>query len=592
MALGLLKACLAKENIESTVFYENLRFADIVGETEYDNIFNSRQNIIFGEFIFAAAAYGKENLDIEGYAEWVVKTSPLLDADKERFIRTICKWQAAAEKFCDSAAEKILAIQPKIAAFASLFQQNNAAIAVAKRLKKKDSRLKIMFGGANCHDAAGKAMLDFVGEIDYVFLGEADEIFAAVCKAELTNDEAFLSALPKGVIGRKSPVAVEHRITKYMDALPYPDFAEYYSFKARANHAKDTSLLVEGSRGCWWGEKNPCTFCGLNGIKQMYRQKSTARLAREIKVQAEKYHAKRCVFTDSILSSRHLKELPQLKDELPQNASYFSEVKSNIAEADLAALRDMGFVCVQPGIESLQDDVLRLMNKGCRAIKQVETLRNLREFKMDAIWNLLCGFPEEKIAFYEEILELLPKITHLKPPNGLAHIVYQKNSVYTENREKFALDLRPSEAYRFIYPKSGKFIADFACVFEPVDERAREIYYDCRKKHRVYEKLSAFIKSWKEDYAASPDRLDMKSSDAKIELCDLRRAARQTFYTLTGARRDIYSLCRTAAAEEKIFAALRGKYAAEEIASALKYLCGNMLLLHIGQEYLALAINN
>src|SRR5437764_1877447 len=33
----------------------------------------------------------------------------------------------------------------------------------------------------------------------------------------------------------------------------------------------EPTLLFETSRGCWWGEKAHCTFCGLNGATMSYR---------------------------------------------------------------------------------------------------------------------------------------------------------------------------------------------------------------------------------------------------------------------------------------------------------------------------------
>ena len=33
--------------------------------------------------------------------------------------------------------------------------------------------------------------------------------------------------------------------------------------------------VVETSRGCWWGERSHCTFCGLNGMGMTYRSKNS-----------------------------------------------------------------------------------------------------------------------------------------------------------------------------------------------------------------------------------------------------------------------------------------------------------------------------
>ena len=44
----------------------------------------------------------------------------------------------------------------------------------------------------------------------------------------------------------------------------------------------DKVVVIEFSRGCWWGQIHPCTFCGLNGKINIYREKSPQRLLEEI----------------------------------------------------------------------------------------------------------------------------------------------------------------------------------------------------------------------------------------------------------------------------------------------------------------------
>ena len=37
------------------------------------------------------------------------------------------------------------------------------------------------------------------------------------------------------------------------------------------------TLLIETSRGCWWGERNHCTFCGLNGSSMSFDEMAPGR---------------------------------------------------------------------------------------------------------------------------------------------------------------------------------------------------------------------------------------------------------------------------------------------------------------------------
>lgn len=70
----------------------------------------------------------------------------------------------------------------------------------------------------------------------------------------------------------------EEALVTDMDALPCPDFDDFFA-QARAAHQdeRDIFLQFETARGCWWGAKQHCTFCGLNGDTMNFRSKSPAR---------------------------------------------------------------------------------------------------------------------------------------------------------------------------------------------------------------------------------------------------------------------------------------------------------------------------
>src|SRR5262249_7242667 len=55
--------------------------------------------------------------------------------------------------------------------------------------------------------------------------------------------------------------------------LDYRSFLQSY----RTHHPHEEVppiLLFETSRGCWWGERSHCTFCGLNGLTMNYHAMS------------------------------------------------------------------------------------------------------------------------------------------------------------------------------------------------------------------------------------------------------------------------------------------------------------------------------
>ena len=96
--------------------------------------------------------------------------------------------------------------------------------------------------------------------VDYVCPGEADESFPVLAALLLTKT-AKAAALPRGIVyrengrsfstGRSVPV-------RNMDALPFPDFSNFsrdWSESGGSLVAVPT-VLIETSRGCWWGDKS------------------------------------------------------------------------------------------------------------------------------------------------------------------------------------------------------------------------------------------------------------------------------------------------------------------------------------------------
>jgi hypothetical protein len=96
-----------------------------------------------------------------------------------------------------------------------------------------------------------------------------------------------------------------------LDQLPMPDFEDFYRTFASSSLSSDglPNLTVETSRGCWWGEKSHCTFCGLNGTAMRYRQKNWKRVAEEVDYLSTRYNPAVVQFADNILSMDYFKNL-------------------------------------------------------------------------------------------------------------------------------------------------------------------------------------------------------------------------------------------------------------------------------------------
>ena len=582
--MGLLKACLLRDGISCRVEHGDLRFRLALKRSEILLLLSIYR---MSEWLFlplAGLSAKKGREEYFGFLRRMGMSSALQAAVCEFLPRAT----EAARLAVEETVEAVLAHGSRIVGIVSQFEQNNATLAILRRLKEREPSLVTMVGGSNCMDQGGRAYLNFFPFVDYVFFGEADEIFSSVCRNIL--DEKDLP-LPYGVLRRGDPLpeCLPHRLTQDLDALPLPDFDDFFAVvKAHPEyfgHGEETAclLLAEGSRGCWWGVKHPCTFCGLNGRVRTYREKSAPHFAAELRLLLEKYGNHKIVLCDSILSRRHVRELPELLAEKPPTKGILTEIKSNITKSDLERLARVHIDEMQPGIESLHDDILHIMHKGNTGIAHVALLKQARCCKVKIIWNLLYGFPGETVAAYEEMLAFLPLIRHLEPPTAFRHIRYHRSSVYCNDPAAYGLELRPAEIYDYVAWQNEAYIADIAYEYDAIGEVPLP---------PVYKEVEAVVNAWNARFASDyRERLDMQVFPDRVEIQDLRLCAKKTFYTLHGAARALYLAADEPQEKQGLVDRLEKTFgqAAEE---ALDFLLTAGLLLEMRGKILALAVES
>lgn len=605
LTLALFKSVLARAGIRSRVQHEYLYYASRMGLENYRRIMQVC-TIGFGhdyfacETIFAEAAHGKTLSSFDDYIRWMQEKhlpgKAFAGQQREDTLHSLTLFQEAhaeADAYLEEACARIMEQRPKIVAFVSMFQQHNAIIALARRLKKEQGAPLILAGGANCEGDAGAALAEYVEAFDYVFTGEADEILAPLCSQLLREGVVPDSELPPGVASRTRLKPEPALITQNLDGLPLPDFSDYYRERdALLPENRDQSIvLAEGSRGCWWAARHPCRFCGLNGsTAHIYRAKSTERFADELAELASRYPGAQCYFSDNILSLAHQKELPaallQREKYRENRLRLFTEIKSNMPEEDAKRLAEAGFFWVQAGIESFSDGILRLMSKGVTAIRQVQTLKHCNAYGVEVKWYILTGTPGETDALCQEVNEVLPKIMHLSPPETIAHVMFHRYNDYMRHPDGSVPALRPDRGYDFVFPDRD-FIRRTAHLFAPADEAELARYYDYRRIGPAYETLHELFEIWNN----TSQMLLMKDKGDTVKILDTRLIARENLYYLQGAEAEALRACRSVMREEELVKKLAEDYEEARIKNALAWLAQENLLLRIGSEYLALPVD-
>jgi ribosomal peptide maturation radical SAM protein 1 len=325
-----------------------------------------------------------------------------------------------------------------------------------------------------------------------------------------------------------------------LDNLPVPDYEEYFE------HAEELGILPEGNRnvwlpietarGCWWGAKHHCTFCGLNGTSMSFRSKSPERVLDELSRQARRYRSCHFEAVDNILDPAYLRQLFPALVESGAGYQFFYEVKSNLDREQLKLLAQAGVTRVQPGLESLNSHVLGLMRKGVRAAQNVNLLRWARYYDINAEWNLLWGFPGETEVDYTEQAAIIPHLTHLQPPSSIGRIWLERFSpLFNGHGTQQITERTPERSYRYVYPHD-------------VDLNKIAYFFDYQLEGGVPESAYAAVQSavaaWSEAWLAEkPPLLTYWSAPHFVQIRDQRWPGHMGTYTFEDTLADLYLAC-------------------------------------------------
>jgi ribosomal peptide maturation radical SAM protein 1 len=571
LALGRLKSILTQAGISTHAHYANLHFAEKLGVYRYQLFEATRTEDMVGEWTFRSAAFPDFAPDDDAYlaqANNRVLLPRLREGLSPERVRTVLReMRAKATEFVEEVACDILSRKPRIVGCSSTFQQHLASLAVLRRIREMAPEVVTVMGGANCETIMGQTTHRSFPWVDFVVSGEADDLIAPLFHRILAEGpDLSAEQLAQGVF---APV---HRVQGYphdcasydgaprataseavLDALPAPDFDDYFA-TLRANSLRDCidpGLPVESSRGCWWGQKKSCSFCGLNGSGIHYRSRSAAGVLEELDSLSRRYDCKRFEVVDNILDMGHFPTLIAALSERPYKLFY--ETKSSLRRRHVAALARAGVTWIQPGIENLSTPVLRLMNKGTQAHTNIQLLKWTREFGVRVAWNCLFGFPGEQDADYAAVAAWLPLVEHLQPPSGLVQIRIDRYSRYHRKPAEHGLRLRPAPLMRYVYPLSGQDLVDHCYFFEyenEVDYGRNASLGDpdsvaAAPKRPGLKALHDGIASWSASFwgALQPLLCQSPMEDGGIEILDTRRIATQRITRLDPLESAIIAVC-------------------------------------------------
>ena len=465
--LGTLSTLLKTHGHEVKSFYLNLHFAHQLDLPVYNELCEQRQ--LIGEWLFSHPLFGdspgnRQYTDVfDSNLKQVSKTIDrppefLLDV-KEKMVPEFLRW----------AVDSIDWGQYSAVGFTSTFNQNLASVTLAKWIKEKYPAIKILFGGSNFDSEMGVEYFRKFDWIDYVVQGEAEPVLPQLMKALENGGE-----IPAGVVHRKDG-EVQYRDSTEMfqgfEEYGPPDYEDYFEqlkgIDPASQHLENPIILYETARGCWWGEKHHCTFCGLNASTMKFRARSIAQVHADIADLSKRYDTFRFRLVDNILEMSYIDGVFKEFANENYDLQFFIEVKSNLNKQQIKNLALGGVNVIQPGIESFSANQLNDMDKGVRPMQNIFFLKWALYYGIDVTWNILTGFPGEIDDDYRRQIDLLKNLFHLQPPIGVGDLWLERFSPYFTRPGDYGVKITgPSEAYPYVYDSEKIDLMKIAYDFE------------------------------------------------------------------------------------------------------------------------------
>jgi radical SAM superfamily enzyme YgiQ (UPF0313 family) len=304
----------------------------------------------------------------------------------------------------------ILSSNVKIIGFSVHLSNFKFAFQIAKRIKEKDPKRVIVFGGAQCFaiengydiplffylDRKPRIDLDVV---DIFVVGEGEEITAELI-SKIKQNKCFFD-IPGTIVYNKGRFSTfKPRLPiQQLDKISFPRFQEFSLNK----YTSDTLPIIT-SRGCIYN----CSFCNNPYLSHNYRFRTADNVFEEIKYHYTQSGLKHFSFCDLLING-NLRQLEHLCD-LIINSGYdihwesMAANRKEMSQELLIKMKKAGCDCLAYGLESGSELLLRKMRKKYTPSDATKILKLTKQAGVKTKINIIVGLPGEgEKEFYETV---------------------------------------------------------------------------------------------------------------------------------------------------------------------------------------------
>lgn len=233
-----------------------------------------------------------------------------------------------------------------------------------------------------------------------------------------------------------------------IDEIAWPAYdlfeMNYYSLMRVPNiQPNERCMPMLSGRGCIFA----CNFCYR--LDKGFRPRSAESIIAEVEFLKKTYNIKYIAFSDELLMSSRERtlELCQAFIDAEINVKWDCNGRLNFADTDvLSKMKEAGCVFINYGIESLDDETLRVMHKGLTRDMIIRGVENTLQVGISPGLNIIFGNINEPLSAIDDAVEFLLKyddhaqlrtIRPVTPYPGSELFEYALDKGFLKNTEDF-----------------------------------------------------------------------------------------------------------------------------------------------------------
>ncbi|MCD4783493.1 MAG: RiPP maturation radical SAM C-methyltransferase [Candidatus Eremiobacteraeota bacterium] len=547
--MGLLKSCLQEAGFLSDDFYFNIQFFHELKKNGCHNIYNSTLPALVSEWLFSPVPFSQKKgiFNFEAYSRLEAFASATgITMDKLFQIK-----EEIVPRFIGKVVDENDWTKYSAACFTLSYAQINASFAVARRIKEVNPHIKTIFGGAfsQIHDESCPEFMRVFDFIDYFVLGDAEPVITPLIKSII--EDVPVPDLPGIFYRNNREIKTTGGVSflQDMNKSPAPDYAAYFKlyrsleYGQRFHHRR--YMPIEMSRGCIWGQHKPCTFCAFYPCRD-YRPKSPEKIESEINKQIDTNNSGSIYIVDAAVTPEMIENVfPVLSKSGRKIDIPFLELRANVKEKHIKMMKSAGVNLIQPGIECLDNGLLKKINKGVTLFSNLLFLKWCRKYDIRVSYNIILGIPDATMEELQGQLDVIKLIPHLDPPYPMPLSLVRFSDYYLSPERHNLKNLQPDRFYRHIYPKEidiEKIAFEYTADYITDTPHLLYIY------RRSMQCIARWRKMWSGigeiPFLTLKEERDRNGDLNKIIITDGRKSPRKPMeYVFEGMKAEIYILC-------------------------------------------------